>query len=121
MKAALLLMAVVPLSLAAAAMADELGSAELRKCEICHSLTEGGSNRVGPTLFGVFGRKAGTVAGFTYSDAMKRSDIVWNEETLANFLRNPKDSLPGNRMSFPGITDETALHDLLQRLKQATQ
>jgi cytochrome c len=121
MKVVLLLVAVVTLLLTTGAMADEPGNAELQKCKICHSLNDGGDNRVGPNLFGVFGRKAGSASGFRYSDAMTQSGIVWNEETLANFLRDPKDSLPGNRMSFPGITDETALHDLLQRLKQATQ
>jgi cytochrome c len=121
MKAVLLLMAIAMLSLISRAMADEPGNAEFQKCKICHTLNDGGDNRVGPNLFGVFGRKAGSAAGFHYSDAIKQSGIVWNDETLANFLRDPKDSLPGNRMSFPGITDETALHDVLQRLKHATQ
>ncbi len=119
----LLLFAMVPLLLTAYAMADDNGpgAIELRKCEICHSLNRGGGNRVGPNLFGVFGRKAGTVTGFGYSDAIKESGIVWNDETLAKFLRDPKDSLPGNRMSFPGINDDATLHDLLQQLKQATR
>jgi cytochrome c len=119
----LLLFAMVPLLLTAYAMADDNGpgAIELRKCEICHSLNQGGGNRVGPNLFGVFGRKAGTVTGFGYSDAIKESGIVWNDETLAKFLRDPKDSLPRNRMSFPGINDDATLHDLLQQLKQATR
>ena len=117
------LLAIVPLLLAGSAMADDSGSgaSELQRCKICHSLDKGGANRVGPNLFGVFGRKAGTVAGFAYSDAMKNSGIVWDDETLAKFLRDPKNSLPGNRMSFPGIKDDAALRDLLQSLKQATQ
>jgi cytochrome c len=104
-------------------MADEPGpgAAELQKCKICHALKEGGGNRVGPDLHAIFGRKAGTAAGFTYSDALKSSDIVWDDETLAKFLRDPKDSMPGNRMSFPGIKDDATLRDLLQQLKQATQ
>jgi cytochrome c len=103
------------------AMADETGDVLVQKCKICHSLDKGGPNRVGPNLFGVFGRKAGTVPGFAYSPTMKDSGIVWSDETLANFLRSPKELLPGNRMSFPGITDDAALQDLLGRLKQATQ
>ena len=103
------------------ALADDPGVAELQKCKICHSLDKGGPNRVGPNLFGVFGRKAGTVAGFAYSDAMKNSGIVWDDETLAKFLRDPKESLPGNRMSFPGVQDDATLKALLQSLKQATQ
>ena len=119
MKAALSL--VFSLLLCSAALADDPGAAELQKCKICHSLDKGGANRVGPNLYGVFGRKAGTVAGFAYSDAMKNSGIVWDDATLAKFLRDPKESLPGNRMSFPGIKDDATLHDLLQSLKQATQ
>ena len=97
------------------------GAAELQKCKICHSLDNGGPNRVGPHLYGVFGRKAGSVAGFAYSDAMKNSVIVLDDASLAKFLRDPKADLPGNRMSFPGIKDDAALGDLLTRLKQATQ
>jgi cytochrome c len=103
------------------ARAEDLGATELQKCKICHSLDKGGPNRVGPSLYGVFGRKAGTVAGFAYSDAVKNSAIVWDDDTLAKFLRDPQGSLPGNRMSFPGIKDEAMLQALLQSLKQATQ
>ncbi|HXO01043.1 MAG TPA: cytochrome c family protein [Stellaceae bacterium] len=115
------LLAILPLMLVTSALADDTSSAELQKCKICHSLDNGGANRVGPNLFGVFGRKAGASTGFNYSDAMKQSGIVWDDETLTKFLRDPKNSLPGNRMSFPGITDDAVLKDLLQRLKQATQ
>jgi cytochrome c len=103
------------------ARADDPGAAELQKCKICHSLDKGGANRVGPNLYDVFGRKAGTVPGFAYSDAMKNSDIVWADDTLAKFLRDPKGALPGNRMSFPGIKDDAELRALVQSLKQATQ
>jgi cytochrome c len=121
MKARLAMVAILSMSLAANALADGPGSAELQKCKICHSLDASGANRVGPDLHGVFGRKAGSVPGVAYSDAMKACDIIWDDETLAKFLRDPKDLLPGNRMSFPGIKDETTLRDLLQQLKQATQ
>ncbi len=106
-----------------AARADEPGAGEamLKKCEICHSLAADGPNKVGPNLHGIFGRKAGTAPGFAFSDEMKNSGIVWDDDTLGKFLRDPKGSLPGNRMSFPGIKDEAALTDLLARLKQATQ
>lgn len=119
MKAALAV--VLSLLLCGSALAEDPGAAELQRCKICHSLDKGGANRVGPNLFGVFGRKAGTVAGFAYSDGMKNSGIVWDDDTLAKFLRDPQGSLPGNRMSFPGIKDDAALHALLQSLKQATQ
>ena len=69
----------------------------------------------------MFGRKAGSVDGFDYSPAMEQSGIVWDDDTLAKFLRDPKDALPGNRMSFPGVKDDATLHDLVQQLKRATQ
>jgi cytochrome c len=117
------LSAVFVMLLAMPAMADESaqGAAELQKCKICHSLDNGGPNRVGPNLYGVFGRKAGTVSGFNYSDAMKNSGIVWDDDSLAKFLRGPQEAMPGNHMSFPGVKDEAALTDLLKQLKQATQ
>jgi cytochrome c len=105
------------------AMADgtDPGQAMLKRCEICHSLNDGGPNRVGPNLHGVFGRTAGAAPGFAFSPAMKNSGIVWDDQSLAKFLGDPQHSLPGNRMSFPGITDEATLRELLAALKQATQ
>ena len=112
---------IILLLLCGSALAEDPGAAELQKCKICHSFDKGAPNRVGPNLNGVFGRKAGSVAGFTYSDAMKKSNIVWDDDALAKFLRDPKEALPGNRMSFPGVKDDATLHALLQSLKQATQ
>jgi len=116
------LFTLVGLLLTLPAMADSgQGTAELQKCKICHSLDKGGANRVGPNLYGVFGRKAGTVSGFNYSDAMKNSGIVWDDDSLAKFLTNPQEAMPGNHMSFPGIKDAATLSDLLTQLRQATQ
>ena len=112
----------IGLVLATPAMAGSgQGEVELQKCKICHSLDKGGPNRVGPNLYGVFGRKAGMVTGFNYSDALKNSGIVWDDDSLAKFLRGPQEAMPGNHMSFPGIKDEATLSDLLKQLKQATQ
>jgi len=96
------------------------GQAQFNKCKICHSL-EAGKNMVGPDLHAIFGRKAGTADGFAYSDAMKKSGIVWDDDTLTKYLREPKDTVPGGKMAFPGIKDDQQLADLLAYLHQATQ
>ena len=63
----------------------------------------------------------GTADNFTYSDAMKQSRIVWDDATLAKYLRNPKEFIPGNKMAFPGVSDDKQIADLLAYLHQATQ
>lgn len=60
-------------------------------------------NKIGPHLVGIFGRQAGSVGGFKYSDAMKSSGVVWEDETIAAYLKDPKAYIPGNRMAFPGL------------------
>ena len=64
---------------------------------------EAGKNKVGPSLHGIMGRKAGSVEGFTYSDPMKNSGITWNEAELDKYLTNPKKDIPGNKMAVPGL------------------
>jgi cytochrome c len=96
------------------------GQAQFNKCKICHSL-EAGKNTVGPSLHGIFGRKAGTSDNFTYSETMKNSGIVWDDDTLTKYLRDPKEVIPGGKMAFPGIKDDQQIADLLAYLHQATQ
>jgi cytochrome c len=76
------------------------------KCGICHSVVAG-QNRVGPSLFGVVGRQAGSVPGYNYSSANKASGKTWDEATLDVYLTNPRALIPGTKMAFPGLPDAT--------------
>jgi cytochrome c len=96
------------------------GEKVFNKCKACHVLDEE-KNRVGPYLLGVIGRPAGTVEGFTYSPAMKDSGIVWDEETIAEYVADPRAYIPGNRMAFPGLKKQEDVTNLLAYLKEATQ
>ena len=89
------------------------------KCKACHTV-EAGKNKVGPSLAGLFGRKAGTAEGYSYSDAMKNSGIVWGDETLHKYLEKPKDVVPGTKMAFPGLKEAQDRDDVIAYLKQAT-
>jgi cytochrome c2 len=79
--------------------------AAFAQCRACHS-PEPGRNGIGPSLAGVFGSKAATVAGYTFSPAMQRSGLTWDEVTLDRYLKAPRQVVPGTRMSFPGIQDD---------------
>ena len=84
----------------------EAGKTEFKKCALCHT-TEAGKNKLGPSLFGVVGRKSATLDNFNYSEAMKKFDQVWDEETLDKYLADPRGTVPGTKMIFPGIKDKT--------------
>ena len=87
-------------------------------CKACHQIGEGAKNAIGPELNGVVGRKAGSVAGYSYSDANKNSGITWDESNLTGYLKDPKAKVPGTKMLFAGIKDETKVQDLIAFLKQ---
>lgn len=92
------------------------GQATFKKCTACHTPEKGGANRVGPNLFGVIGRKAGSKEGFAYSDGMKAKG-EWSFEQLAAFINNPKGWLPSTKMVFAGISDPAELADLLAYIR----
>ena len=96
------------------------GEKVFNKCKICHVLDEP-TNKIGPYLVGILGREAGTAEGFKYSDAMKESGVVWNDETLAAYLAEPRAYVPGNRMIFPGLKKEEEIQDLLAYLHAQAQ
>jgi cytochrome c len=80
----------------------EKGEKTFNQCKACHSV-KAGENKVGPSLHGVVGRKAGTAPGFNYSDAMKNANLTWTPETLEKYLADPKATVPGNKMAFAGL------------------
>ena len=84
-------------------------------CSICHDARPG-SNRVGPSLFGVVGRTTGSVPGFTYSEANRNAHIAWNPATLDQYIANPRGVIPGTRMSYAGLKDDQKRHDLIAYL-----
>ncbi|RTM14183.1 MAG: c-type cytochrome [Bradyrhizobiaceae bacterium] len=90
-------------------------------CAVCHSLDPNRS-MTGPSLRGLWNRKAGSLASFPrYSDALKSSNIVWNDKTLDEWIKDPQHLVPGNEMTFPGLRDNQQRKDLLAFLEQATQ
>ena len=105
---------------AGASQAQDLSAGEtsFRKCAPCHSLGEDATNKVGPVLNGLDGRKAGSVEGFSYSDANKNSGITWNEEMFKEYIRDPRAKVPGTKMIFAGIKSDKEVTDLWGYLKQ---
>lgn len=92
------------------------------KCERCHSLDPTGSQEEGPHLHGLFGRTAGSLESYPgYSDAMKASGVVWNEETLDAYLLKPKEFVPGTNMRFRTLSKDEDRGDLIAYLKEATK
>ncbi len=92
-----------------------------RKCSVCHTLTEDGANRAGPTLYKVFGRKAGTLPGYNYSQALLNSDIIWDEDTISRlFDDGPDVVVPGTKMPIQRLKRIERRDELVQFLKNAT-
>lgn len=99
------------------------GAQVYRTCVTCHQIGPGAENRTGPHLNGIFGRRAGSVEGFDYSDAMDRAHgdgLTWDYARLDAYIENPRALVSGTRMSFRGIKDRQDRHDVLAYLRQFT-
>jgi cytochrome c len=89
------------------------GKALFSRCAACHTADKGGPNGLGPNLYSVIGRKAGSKKDFSYSAAMRNSGIVWTNQKLDAYITHPADVVPGNRMAFAGLPDAKQRADLI--------
>jgi cytochrome c len=96
------------------------GQRQSALCRSCHTLTDGGPNLTGPNLHGVFGRQAGSKAGYSYSAAIKAAAFTWDAGKLDQWLADPKGFMPGTKMTFLGIRDPKDRIDLIAFLKVQT-
>ena len=92
------------------------GKKVYRKCSACHSVKPG-KNRIGPSLFGIAGRKAGTSKGFRFSKAMKKSNLTWDDATLDRYLKKPRKVVKGTRMAFGGLKKKKDRDNVIAYLK----
>ena len=118
MRAALLigLMSLMAVGTAQAAGNAKSGEQVFARCALCHSNAKGDGNKIGPNLFGVVGRKAGTAPQFSYSAAMKSAGFVWTNDKLDAYIKSPPTVVPGNKMMFAGIPSAGQRADLIAYL-----
>jgi cytochrome c len=121
MKRALIALAALGAAVTAATAQDlAAGATSFKKCAACHDVGETAKNKVGPVLNGLDGRKSGSVAGYNYSDGNKNSGITWNEAAFLEYIKDPKAKVPGTKMVFAGIKNETEAKNLWAHLNQYT-
>ena len=108
------LVALAMTAAASTAMAQDAaaGKTSFNKCLACHEIGEGAKNKVGPELNGLDGRKSGTAPDYSYSDANKNSGITWGEAVFKEYIKDPKAKIPGTKMAFAGVKNETEAQNL---------
>ena len=119
-------LAALPAATLGTAQAQDADAGEkvFRKCKACHAVGEGAGNKVGPHLNDLFGRTAGAIGDFKYSNAMKAAGeggLVWDDESIATYLINPKDMVKGTKMAFAGLKKDEDRADVIAYLKQFPQ
>lgn len=115
-----LILTLLPVGLVRADGDPVRGEARFQDCAACHKLAAG-ANEVGPSLHGIFTRKAGELADFRFSPAMKRSGIAWTPQTLDKYIADPQATVPGNRMPYAGMASASDRADLIAYLVKASQ
>lgn len=98
----------------------ERGAQLYKRCQSCHTLEQDGRHKVGPNMWALYGSTAGTKEGFAYSKAMSESGVIWNDETLSAYIENPRQYMPGNRMSYAGLRKAEDREAVLAYIKAET-
>lgn len=98
--------------------AVKAGETVFAQCRACHQVGPTAKNTVGPILNGLFGRQSGTIEGYNYSEANKKSGITWDEKTFAEYIENPRAKMPGTKMAYAGLKDPKRIENLTAYLKQ---
>lgn len=114
---------VVLLASAAPGRAQDVAAGErvFGQCRACHQIGPGARNALGPPQNGLFGRRAGTYPGYSYSPANRESGLTWDEATFRAYIRDPRAKMPGTKMVYPGLKNDGQITDLIAFLKQFDQ
>jgi cytochrome c len=120
MRAKIMMGAAVWIGLTSATLAQDVnaGATVFHQCAICHAIGPNAKNKIGPELNGLDGRHSASAANFNYSDAIKKSGIVWNEDSFKKFIAGPQAMIPGTRMPFAGLKDPQQINNIWAYLAQ---
>jgi cytochrome c len=119
MKIKIMMISVLTANISTQCFAQDQAAGELvfKQCNICHQVGESAKNEVGPVLNGIIGKKAGTAPGYEYSPGFKSADLVWDDASFREYIKDPRSMFPGTKMVFAGLRDERKAADLLAYLK----